>query len=184
MMARSWLEWREGRHPAPDVFSMSVVHTQQTAWTLLLPSLLTVLGVLLLGVLLALWWRRGGARVVQKLLAGLWVLLWLAGVAALFVAQANRAELGPSMVTATAANARVLGIRPRTPNLRQLGGSELILQVEGLGGAQQVQITDLAAAQLRSGDTLALRWALGRYYGRYLVAWARAGSANPASTGA
>lgn len=177
-MARAWLDWQGGRHPTPEVFAMSEVPTQQTAWTLLLPSLITVLGLLMAGFLLVLWWRRGGSGAVKKLLASVWVSLWLAGTAALFMAQVNTAELGPAAATATSAPARVLGTRPRNPSLRSPGGSELILWVAGLTGPQQVQISDRAAAQLRPGDTLALHWAEGRYYGRYLVAWARAGSEN------
>lgn len=177
-VARSWLDWQGGRHPTRDVFAMSEVPTQQTAWTLLLPSLITAVGLLTAGIFLAVWWRRGGSGAVKKLLAGAWVLLWLAGTAALFVGQSNLAELGPAAATATAAPARVLGIRPLNPSLRQAGGSELILRVQGMAGPQQVQISDRAAAQLRPGDALALRWAEGRYYGRYLVTWARVSAEN------
>lgn len=180
-MLRSGLDWHAGRSPVPDVFAMSDVPPQQTAWALLLPSVLTALGLVLAAALLALWWRRGGASAVKKLLAGVWLLLWLAGSAALLLGQANRAPLGPAMASATAAQARVLGTRPRKPSLRQPGGSELILHVQGLERPQQVQISDRAAAQLKPGDALALRWSAGRYYGRYLVAWERAGLASAAA---
>lgn len=174
-VAQTWLEWQEGRHPAPDIFSISALPVSQSVFTLVLPGLLALLSVLLVGIALTLWWRRGGAQPVQRLLIGLWVLLWLAGAAALFGTRANRAHLGPLAVVGTTATAKVLGTRARMPDLHQPGGSELILAVDGLEGPQQVQISDLAAAQLRPGDAIALRWAPGRYYGRYLVAWERAG---------
>ena len=180
-MARSWLDWQGGRDGSPDVFALSAVPVQPTAWALLLPGLLTLLGVLLAAGLLALWWRRGGAAAVKRVLAGLWTLVWLAGTLALFVAQKNLEQLGTKVATVSEAQARVLGTRPRSASLRQPGGSELMLQVQGLEGVQQVQISDRAAAQLQPGDALALRWAAGRYYGRYLVAWTPAETANPAN---
>lgn len=160
---------------------MSALPASQSALMLVLPSLLAVLIVIAVGLLLALWWHRGGARPVQRLLAGVWIVLWLAGAAALWGARANRVELGPLAATGTAATATVLGTRPRMPSLHQPGGSELILAVDGWEGPQQVQVSDLAAAQLRTGDALVLRWAPGRYYGRYLVAWERAGAPGAAN---
>lgn len=175
---RSWLEWQEGKYPKPDVFSMSALPVSQSPFSLLLPSLIAVLGIVVIGGLLAVWWRHGGARPVRRVLAGGWVLLWLAGAVALVGARANRAGLGPLATGATSATAQVLGTRPRLPNLRQPGGSELILEVAGLQRPQQVQISDLAAAQLRTGDAITLRWALGRYYGRYLLAWSPTNGAD------
>ena len=74
--------------------------------------------------------------------------------------------------------ARVLGLRPRPPTLREVGGSEVVLAVAGLAGPQRVRINDDRVALWQPGQRLSAEFAQGRFYGLYLTGWEIQGSAS------
>lgn len=164
---RAWLEWQDGRSPSIPAFAIAPLPTSTSLWALFLPWLFAALALVLLAVLLQLWWRRGGSRSVQRALLALWVLLWLGGAGALIVSHANTAQLAPL----PAADAHVLGLRPLLPSVRQVGGSEVVLQVAALAGPQRVRIYDEEAALWQPGQRLRVALANGRFYGHYLTGW-------------
>lgn len=165
--ARVWLQWEEGRHAQSPVFAISPLPAAGSVGVLFLPGLLAVAAVLLLVGALWLWWRRGGARAVQRVLLALWALLWLGGAGAVVLAHANTAQLAPLPPEA----ARVLGLRPRMPTLRQLGGSEVILEFANRAGPQRVTVSDERVAHWAPGQRLRATLAHGRFYGLYLTGW-------------
>ncbi len=165
--ARVWLKWEEGRHAQNPAFAISPLPAAGSVEALFLPGVLAVAAVLLVVAVLWLWWRRGGARAVQRVLLALWALLWLGGAGAVVVAHANTAQLVPLPPEA----ARVLGLRPRMPTLRQLGGSEVILEFANQAGPLRVTIGDERAAHWAPGQRVRASLAHGRFYGLYLTGW-------------
>src|SRR5690606_35556749 len=93
--------------------------------------------------------RVGGHRVRQALLWA-WIALWVVGGAALLWRNADLQGLEPLEPV----QAEVLGSRPRMPNLHSLGGTELLLRVEGLEPVQQLVLDDPQAAQWQPGMRL------------------------------
>jgi hypothetical protein len=124
-----------------------------------------VLLVLALGIAGAV--RRWGGPRVRKVLLWVWALLCLAGGLALVVGHLNRQGLQPLAPV----HAQVLGSRPRPPNLHAVGGTELVLRVDGLSAVQQVVIDDPQAAQWRPGQRILLHWSHGRFWGLYVTRW-------------
>ena len=171
---RAWLEWQDGRHPPTPAFSLAPLPVSDSVGALFLPWLLAALALVLMAGGLWWWWRRGGARAVQRLLLALWALLWVGGSGALWVAHANTAQLAPL----PAEQARVLGLRPRPPTLREVGGSEVVLAVAGLAGPQRVRINDDRVALWQPGQRLSAEFAQGRFYGLYLTGWEIQGPAS------
>lgn len=175
---RAGLAWQDGRHAPSPAFALAPLPASASAWALLLPWLLAALALVLLAAVLRLWWRRGGARAVRRVLAASWVLLWSGAAGALWVAHANTGQLQPL----PDAQARVLGLRARAPTLHQMGGSEVVLGVDGLAGPplagpQRVRIEGDGAALWQPGQRLRVRLAQGRFYGLYLVGWEALGAA-------
>lgn len=122
--------------------------------------------VLLVGGLIWVGRRWGGARVRGLLLAG-WVVLGVAGSAGLVVRHLNVQGLQPQPPAA----AEVLGSRPKKPSVRAAGGTLVVLRIAGWPQVQQVLIDDLAAAQWKPGQALRLDWATGRFSGRFVTGW-------------
>lgn len=166
---RAWLEWQDGRHPPTPAFSVAPLPVSASVGALFLPWLLAALALVLLAAGLWWWWQRGGARAVQRLLLALWALLWLCGSGALWVSHANTAGLAPL----PAEQARVLGLRPRPPTLREVGGSEVLLELAHSAGPQRVRINDGRVALWQPGQRLRVELAQGRFYGLYLTGWDR-----------
>ncbi|WP_211300617.1 hypothetical protein [Simplicispira suum] len=166
---RAWLEWQDGRHPPTPAFSVAPLPVSDSVGALFLPWLLAALALVLLAAGLWWWWQRGGARAVQRLLLALWALLWLSGSGALWVSHANTAQLAPL----PAEQARVLGLRPRPPTLREVGGSEVLLELAHSAGPQRVRINDGRVALWQPGQRLRVELAQGRFYGLYLTGWDR-----------
>ena len=164
---RAWLKWLDGRHAPNPAFAIAPLPTSASLGALLLPWLFAAGALVLVAVLLRLWWRRGGARAVKGVLLALWVLAWLGGAAALFVAHANTEQLAPL----PPAELRVLGLRPRPATLRQVGGSEVVAEVSGLAGPQRLRIDDEHAALWQPGQRLRVVLAHGRFYGLYVTGW-------------
>lgn len=163
---RAWLAWQDGRHPPAEAFALAPLPPPSLA-ALFLPWVLGAVALLLCAALLALWWRRGGARAVRRLLGAAWALAWLAGVAGLWAAHANSGALQ----ALPEGEARVLGLRARPATLHQEAGSELVLDVVGFAGPQRVRIAHAGPALWRPGERLRVRLARGRFYGLYLVGW-------------
>lgn len=139
---------------------------------------------LLAAAVLAL--RRIGWRRSLPVLGAVWLLLWLYGSAAfmqrhlnsqgLFLQHGAAASAGRESVTA-----KVVTSQFKTPNLRSLGGTQLVLQVAGLEIPQRLLIDDPQAAMLKPGDALALQVAPGRFSGRFVTGWQALPSAASAS---
>ncbi|MGP1683408.1 MAG: hypothetical protein ACTS8S_13890 [Giesbergeria sp.] len=170
---RAWLEWRAGQQAPRDAFAIAPLPVSQSVFDLFLPWLLGVLALLVFAAVLVYGWRRGRARAVQRVLTVLWVLLWLGGAAGLLVARANTENLVPL----PDAQARVLGLRPLPPTLRQLGGSEVVMEVAGTAVPQHVRINDERVALWQPGQRLRVGLGQGQFYGLYLTRWEPAGPA-------
>lgn len=164
---RAWLEWQDGRQIPIAAFAVTPLPVSASASALFLPWLLASAALLLMAGGLRLWWRRGGARAVQRVLLAWWALLWLGGAGALVVSHANTAQLAPL----PPAEARVLGLRPRPPSLRQPGGSEVVLALANQDRPQRVRINDERAARWQTGQRLRATLSHGRFYGLYLTDW-------------
>ncbi len=123
------------------------------------------------GVALALlglgWaaWRRFGARPVRRVLGAAWVLACLAACAAQIGRHVNLRALQPQPPVL----AEVLGSRAQPPSLRSVGGTLLVLRLQGEDAVQQVLAEDPAAARWRAGQRLRVHWATGRATGRYVT---------------
>lgn len=161
------LQWQEGRSTSGPVLPLSPFAGVQSVSGMLWSLATPLLAILLL--VLAVWWarRRWGWAKVQPLLLVLWVLVCLAGAAALLWRQHNLQGLRPLPPV----QAQVLGSRYKKPNARSLGGTELVLRVATLEGLQQVLIDDPQAAQWQAGQALQLQWAQGRYSGWFVTGW-------------
>jgi len=122
--------------------------------------------LLLVGGLMGVGRRWGGALVRRLLLAG-WVVLGVAGSAGLAVRHFNVQGLQPQPPAA----AEVLGSRAQKPTERGPGGTLVVLRIAGWPQVQQVLIDDPAAAQWKPGQALRLDWATGRFSGRFVTGW-------------
>lgn len=162
------LDWQEGREPsaAPLVPLEPFSGAQPLAamwWSLAWPLL-----VLLALVGAALWARRrwGGQRVGQAALV-VWALVCVAGAGALWQRHLNRQ--GAQALPPT--QAQVLGKRQQAPNTRSTGGTQLVLQVQGLADTRQLLLDDPQAVHWQPGQQLTLQWARGRYQGLFVTGW-------------
>ena len=162
---RLWLQAQADRPDAPMALPLRPLATGEGASGDLLPWGLAA-AALLLGM--GVWaGRRLGWRRLAPVLAGLWVLLWLAGGAALLQRHLNvRGLQSPVRVVAT-----VLGSRPRAPSLHAMGGTELVLQLPPMAGPHTVLIDDPRLRDLRPGSPLALQLARGRFDGLFVTGW-------------
>lgn len=161
------LQWQEGRSDSGPVLPLSPFAGAQSLSSMLWSLATPLLVVLLLALAVWLAQRRWGWPKVQPVLLGLWMLVCLAGAAALLWRQHNLQGLRPLPPV----QAQVLGSRHKKPNARSVGGTELVLRVATLEPLQQVLIHDPQAAQWQAGQTLQLQWAQGRYSGRFVTGW-------------
>lgn len=175
-----WLADRQPTLPAPALVPVS---TASGMFDLLWPVALVVAVLLLVGgVVLRLGWRRCGPA-----LAVGWVLLWLAGSAALVQRVLNQdglvfstaAATGSAEATVPTVVARVLALQPKPVSLRSLGGTELVLQVADMPVPQRLLLNDPQASALKIGDGLALQLVPGRFSGLFVTDWQAAAPAAP-----
>ncbi|MDD2712605.1 MAG: hypothetical protein PHU77_06750 [Simplicispira sp.] len=168
LMALRWLlEWQNDRGPQTPVLPLTPFAPPQDALGALWPLLGAVLA-LLVGVLVTRWAaRRWGGRAVQR--AGLlaWVALCVAAGAALLWRHLNVHGVQPLAPVP----AQVLGSRFTPPSARSVGGTLLVLRVDGIDQTQQVLIPDPQAAQWRPGQRVLLQWARGRSSGLFVTGW-------------
>lgn len=180
MMGMRWvlqsINDRQTATPAPALLPVS---TTGGPLELLWPVLVVLAG--LLAAVLAL--RRIGWRRSLPLLGAAWLVLWLAGSAALLQRHFNREGLffQPGAGLSAAAppvTARVVASQFKQPSLRSLGGTELVLQVSRLDIPQRLVLNDPRAALLKPGDALALQVMPGRFSGLFVTGWAPAPAAS------
>lgn len=120
--------------------------------------------------------RRIGSRRALVVLGAAWLLLGLAGSAAmlqrylnsqgLFLQPGAAVSAAPPPVVAT-----VVTSQSKMPNLHSLGGTELVLKVPGLPIPQRLLIDDPQAAPLKPGAALALQLVPGRFSGLFVTGW-------------
>lgn len=168
------LERLNDRQPGTPALPLLPVSTPDGPLDLLWPVAATLVLLVLSGLLL----RRLGWRRAMPLVGVVWVLLWLAGSAALLQRHLNErglflhAAAAPGAVSNPASvTARVLASQFKPPSLRGVGGTELVLQVPGLDAPHRLLIYDPQAAQIRPGDTLALQFSRGRFSGQFVTDW-------------
>jgi hypothetical protein len=138
--------------PAPVVASVADV------WAYFAPWLLTPVG------LIALAWiakRRGW---LARGLAGIWVVLWLGGAAAMAAREFNRAQLEP----VPAVQAELLAARPVAPSTRSAGGVDWYLRLAGESRPYRMRVDDPAAAGVPVGAQLSLQRVRGRWWGVFV----------------
>lgn len=169
VVVRGLLQLLDDRENAIFALPLSPVSTTSGPMELLWP-IIALLAFLVAGGLLLhrLGWRR-----VMPVLAAVWLLLWLAGSAALVQRHLNRQGLFLQGITLSAAtdSARVVTSQLKPASLRSLGGTELVLQVKSLEIPQRVLINDARAGELQPGDVLALQLAPGRFGGLFVTGW-------------
>ena len=181
MVAVRWLlQLADDRQNATPALSLVPVSTTSGPLDLLWPVAVGLAVLVAAGLLV----RRLGWRRVMPAIGALWLLLWLAGSAALVQRHLNRQGLFLQDMNASAtapsarATARVVTAKFKPASLRSLGGTELVLQVSGLGIPQRLLIDDARAAPLKPGDTLALQFAPGRFGGLFVTGWQPAPAAD------
>ena len=169
VVVRGLLELLSDRENAIAALALSPVSTTSGSMELLW-AIVALLAVLLTGGLLL---RRMGWRRVMPALGAVWLLLWLAGSAALVQRHLNRQGLFLHGMTLSAAtdSARVVTSQLKPASLRSLGGTELVLQVKSLEIPQRLLINDAKASALKPGDVLALKLASGRFGGLFVTGW-------------
>lgn len=166
--ALRWLlQWQSERGPQTLALPLQPLAEGGTLLSALLPLLWGAAVLLVLALAIAGAVRRWGGRRVRPVLLRVWALLCLAGAAALLVQHLNRQGLQPLAPV----QAQVLGSRPRPPSLHAVGGTELVLRVDGLSAVQQVVINDPQAAHWKPGQRILLHWAHGRIRGLYVTRW-------------
>ena len=187
MVAVRWLlQLIDDRQSALPALSLSPVSTTTGMLDLLWPVVLALALLVAAGLVI----RRLGWRRVMPVAGAAWLLVWLAGSGALLQRHLNRQGLFLQEMAASAASveapppqdwvkARVVTRQFKPASLRSLGGTELVLQVDGLDIPQRLLIGDASAAPLQPGDRLALRLAPGRFSGRFVTAWRATPSAYP-----
>ena len=182
MVAVQWLlQMRDDRQNIVPALPLAPVSTTAGMLDLLWPVALALAVLSAAGLVI----RRLGWRRVMPVVGGAWLLLWLAGSGALVQRHFNRQGLVLQDMTAAASVpqalvlARVVTAQPKPASLRSLGGTELVLQIDGLEIPNRLLIGDAGAASIKPGDTLALQLAPGRYSGLFVTGWQVARSAHP-----
>ncbi|MBG6072962.1 MULTISPECIES: hypothetical protein [unclassified Polaromonas] len=182
MVAVRWLlQLVDDRQNTVPALPLAPVSTTAGALDLLWPVALAL--ALLVGaglVIYRLGWRR-----VMPVIGAAWLLLWLLGTGALLQRHLNRQGLLLQGMTAAAAapqastRARVVSAYLKPASLRSLGGTEMVLQIDGLDIPNRLLLDDAGAASLKPGDTLALQLAPGRFNGLFVTGWQAAPSVSP-----
>lgn len=179
MVAVRWLlQLVEDRQNIVEALPLAPVSTTTGALDLLWPFALALALLIAAGlVIYRLGWRR-----VMPVIGAVWLLLWLFGSGALLQRHMNRQGLvlqGMTTTTPAPVKARVVTARFKPPSLRSLGGTELVLQIEGVAIPNRLLIDDARATSLKSGDTLALQLAPGRFNGLFVTGWQLAPPVSP-----
>ena len=183
--------------PAP---ALVPVATTTTTLELVWPALVALAVLVALSLLV----RRIGWRRFMPVLGVAWALFWLAACGALLQQHFNREGLilqgadaaavsadssspsapaapgAPDASAAAVAQARVVTAKFKPPSARSLGGTELVLQVDGLEVPQRLLLNDVRAAALKPGDALAVQLVPGRFKGQFVVGWRAVSLALPA----
>ena len=168
LAAVRWLlQWQSERGPQSPALPLRPLAEGAGLLSALMPLFWGVGVLLVLALAIVGAMRRWGGRRVRQALLWAWALLCLAGGVALLAGHLNRQGLQPLAPV----HAQVLGSRPRPPNLHAVGGTELVLRVDGLSAVQQVVIDDPQAAQWLPGQRILLHWAHGRFRGLYVTRW-------------
>ena len=179
MVAVRWLlQMMDDRQNIVPALPLSPVSTTAGALDLLWPVALALALLVAVGLVI----RRLGWRRVMPVIGAVWLLLWLAGSGALAQRHFNRQGLAlQGMTTAAPApvKAKVVTSQFKRPSLRSLGGTELVLQVEGLEIPNRLLIDDARAASFKPGDTLALQLAPGRFSGLFVTGWQAEPAVSP-----
>ncbi|WP_027994513.1 hypothetical protein [Simplicispira psychrophila] len=170
------LQWQSDRRLQTPLLPLTPFAPPRDALTVLAPLLWGVVALCI--ALLATRWagRRWGWRPVQRAGLALWLVLCVAGAGALGWHHLNLQ--GAQSLPPVAAE--VLGSHFTPPSARTAGGTQLIVQVTGLDGPQQVLIDDPQAAQWRPGQVLLLQWVRGRSSGLFVTGWQLLPTALPA----
>lgn len=164
---RQLLQWQTERSATTPVLALSPFAGVQDPWVWLPLLGWAVLGIAVVSVLGRALRRRWGARALQRTLAGVWVVLCVAGAAASswgFINVQNLQPLEP-------VQAQVLGSRAQAPSVRGPGGTLLVLQVDGMAQPQQLLVDDPQVAQWPTGQRVQLQWTRGRSSGRFVTGW-------------
>ena len=179
MVAVRWLlQLADDRQNTVPALSLVPVSTTAGTLDLLWPVAVALTLLVAAGlVVYRLGWRR-----VMPVIGAAWLLLWLAGSGALLQRHLNRQGLVLQGITASApapVPARVVTAQFKPASLRSLGGTELVLQVDGLEIPNRLLIDDAGAAALKPGDRLALQLAPGRFGGLFVTGWQAAPAVPP-----
>ena len=179
MVAVRWLlQLVEDRQNIVPALPLAPVSTTAGALDLLWPFALGLALLVAAGLVIhRLGWRR-----VMPVIGAVWLLLWLFGSGALLQRHVNRQGLVLQGMTAAApapVKARVVTAHLKPASLRSLGGTELVLQIDGMAIPDRLLIGDAGAASLKPGDTLALQLAPGRFNGLFVTGWQIAPPVSP-----
>ncbi|WP_051676070.1 hypothetical protein [Polaromonas glacialis] len=179
MVAVRWLlQLMDDRQNTVPALALAPVSTTAGTLDLLWPVALVLALLVAAGLVIhRLGWRR-----VMPVIGAVWLLLWLAGSGALVQRHFNRQGLVLQGMTAAApapVKARVVTAQSKPASLRSLGGTELVLQIDGLEIPNRLLIGDAGAAALKPGDTLALQLAPGRFGGLFVTGWQAAPPVSP-----
>ena len=178
---RQVLQWQTERSATMPVLTLSPFAGAQDPWFWLPLLGWAVLGVAVASVLARALHRRWGTRALQRTLLGAWVLLCGAGAVASLWGFFNVQNLQPLAPV----QAQLLGSRPQAPSLRSVGGTLLVLQVDGMAPPQQLLLDDPQASQWPTGQRVQLQWSRGRSSGHFVTGWkALAADAAPATAAA
>lgn len=168
LAALRWLlQWQSERAAPSPALPLQPLAEGGTLMTALMPLFwgVGVLLVLALGIAGAM--RRWGGTRVRQILLWAWALLCLAGSAALLAGHLNRQALQPLAPV----QAQVLGSRPRPPSLHSVGGTELVLRLDGVDAVQHIVLNDPQAARWTPGQRIQLQRAHGRFGGVFVTHW-------------
>ena len=161
------LEWLKDRAAPPPAWAITPFVGTQDPWAWLRPTGIAIAVLVLLALLARAWARRHGTRLILRLLALAWLLLWLFACAAQLRGFLNLRDPLPQAPL----QAELLGVHGKEASLRSLGGQLWVLRLDGEDLPQQVLVSDAAAAQVPLHARLALHWVRGRWHGRYLSGW-------------
>jgi hypothetical protein len=182
MVAVRWLlQMLDDRQSAVPALTLVPVSTTAGTLDLLWPVALALALLVAAGLVIQrLGWRR-----VMPVMGAAWLLLWLAGSGAQVERHINRQGLVWQGMAAAApapqawARARVVTAQFKPASLRSLGGTELVLQIDGLAVPHRLLMGDAGAALLKPGDMLALQLVPGRFSGLFVTRWQAAPPASP-----